>query len=121
MISRLYRALLLVGVAATLQAQPMPRRGVIRTDSIWSQALGITKRLVVYLPPSYADTVVPRRYPVAVYLHGAWGSETDWTAQGHLAPTMDSLIASGRISVNVLPCPTADSTARPAPIFFASS
>ena len=95
MISRVFRALLLLGVAATLQAQQIPRRGAVRTDSIWSQALGITKKLVVYLPPSYADTVAKRRYPVAVYLHGAWGSETDWTAQGHLAPTMDSLIAAG--------------------------
>ncbi len=96
--------LLLVGVA-TVRAQDVSpggtsrapvRRGTVRTDTIWSQALGVKKQLVVYLPPSYADTVAPRRqYPVAVYLHGAWGAETDWTVQGHLDATMDSLVATG--------------------------
>ena len=79
-----------------VQAQTAPRHGIVRTDTIWSQALGITKQLVVYLPPSYGDSgKADRRYPLAVYLHGAWGSETDWTAQGHLATTMDSLVAAG--------------------------
>jgi S-formylglutathione hydrolase FrmB len=32
---------------------------------------------------------------VAVYLHGAWGAETDWTGKGGLAATMDSLVAAG--------------------------
>lgn len=78
-----------------LQAQQTPRRGVVRTESLWSQALGITKKLVVYLPPSYADAVPSRRYPLAVYLHGAFGSEIDWTVQGSLAATMDSLVEAG--------------------------
>jgi putative tributyrin esterase len=77
-------------------AQASVRHGVLRTDTIWSQALGVRKRLVVYLPPSYADaTTPPRRYPLAVYLHGAWGNETDWTTLGQLATTMDSLVAAG--------------------------
>ena len=47
----------------------------------------------VYLPPSYdAGTA---RYPVVFYLHGASGSETDWTTQGRLTATMDSLVARG--------------------------
>ena len=79
-----------------LAAQVPVRHGVVRTDTIWSQALGITKHLVVYLPPSYADSGrSARRFPVAVYLHGAWGGETDWTVQGQLAETMDSLVALG--------------------------
>ena len=32
---------------------------------------------------------------MAVYLHGASGSERDWTVQGGLAATMDSLVAAG--------------------------
>ena len=55
----------------------------------------MTKQLVVYLPPSYSDAKPPRRYPLAVYLHGLWGSESDWTARGQLAATMDSLVAVG--------------------------
>ena len=101
-------ARLLIALAAAPQmvhAQSVMRRGVVHSDSMRSQALGITKRLVVYLPPSYADPAVPaRRYPVAVYLHGGWASETDLTVQGQLATIMDSLVASGmREMIVVMP------------------
>ena len=68
--------------------------GTVRTDSLWSSALGVSKHYLVYLPPSYAaDT--SRRYPVAYYLHGYSGDETNWVKLGHLDATMDSLIAAG--------------------------
>ena len=79
----------------TACAQPAVRRGTVRTDTIWSQALGVRKELVVYLPPSYTDSAAKRSYPLVVYLHGGLGNETDWTEQGQLASTMDSLIAAG--------------------------
>ncbi|HZI28757.1 MAG TPA: alpha/beta hydrolase family protein [Gemmatimonadaceae bacterium] len=61
---------------------------------MWSQSLGIRKRAMVWLPPSYASQ--PRkRYPVAYYLHGAFGDETNWLNAGRLAATLDSLVASG--------------------------
>lgn len=100
-------ALLLLLCVAPLRAQPAATvaHGTVRTDTIWSQALGITKQLVVYLPPSYTRPEnVGKRYPLAVYLHGAWGSEVDWTAQGRLAATMDSLVARGmREMIVVMP------------------
>ncbi len=100
-------ALLLLLCVAPLRAQPAATvaHGTVRTDTIWSQALGITKQLVVYLPPSYTrPDNVGKRYPLAVYLHGAWGSEVDWTAQGRLAATMDSLVARGmREMIVVMP------------------
>ena len=100
-------ALLLVSCAAALRAQTAATvaQGTVRTDTIWSQALGITKQVVVYLPPSYTrPDAAGRRYPVAVYLHGAWGSEVDWTAQGRMAATMDSLVARGmREMIVVMP------------------
>lgn len=84
-------------------AQEPTRRGTVHTDTIWSQALGIRKQLVVYLPPSYSDTEhAARRYPLAVYLHGAWGDETDWTTHGHLAAAMDSLVGAGMQEMIVL-------------------
>jgi S-formylglutathione hydrolase FrmB len=49
---------------------------------------------MVWLPPSYA-TQPQKRYPVAYYLHGAQGDETNWLNQGRLAATLDSLVASG--------------------------
>lgn len=77
-------------------AQPTARHGVLRTDTFWSQSLGVMKKLVVYLPPSYSDTPgAPRRFPLAVYLHGAFGSELDWSVHGQLRSVMDSLIAAG--------------------------
>jgi putative tributyrin esterase len=49
---------------------------------------------MIWLPPSYA--VEPgRRYPVAYYLHGAFGNETNWIDAGRLAVTLDSLVAAG--------------------------
>ena len=69
-------------------------RGEVRPDSLRSSALGVQKRLLVYLPPSY-HCESARRYPVAYYLHGAWGAEGDWVAQGHIDRAMDSLVAAG--------------------------
>jgi putative tributyrin esterase len=68
--------------------------GTVITDTLWSQSLGTNKAVVVYLPPSYA-TSTSRRYPVAYYLHGAFGSEVDWTENGQLNVVMDSLVAAG--------------------------
>lgn len=90
--------------ATTAVAQPAVRQGTVRTDAFWSQSLGVVKKLVVYLPPSYPDTsaLSVRRYPLAVYLHGAYGSELDWSVQGKLASVMDSLIAAGMAEMIVV-------------------
>ncbi|MDQ4079506.1 MAG: esterase family protein [Gemmatimonadota bacterium] len=87
-------ALALLGVLAVPGAGPDTGHGRVHTDTVWSQALGVSKRLLVYLPPSYAH-MPSRRYPVAFYLHGAWGGETDWIEKGSIDRTMDSLIAAG--------------------------
>lgn len=72
------------------------QRGTVRRESFWSPALGARKRVEVYLPPSYRQPGhANTRYPVAVYLHGKWGDETDWVLKGDLAATMDSLIGAG--------------------------
>lgn len=49
---------------------------------------------MVWLPPSYAQQP-QRRFPVAYYLHGVSGDETNWVNQGRLAATLDSLVAAG--------------------------
>jgi S-formylglutathione hydrolase FrmB len=69
-------------------------RGSVRVDSLWSQALGTHKRYVIWLPPSYQGAP-ERRYPVAYYLHGVGGDETNWTRRGGLDATLDSLVAAG--------------------------
>lgn len=78
---------------AELQGAPTAKGRVV-ADSFWSQALGIHKHYVAWLPPSYTDQP-ERRYPVVYYLHGAFGRETDWVRHGHLDRTLDSLVAAG--------------------------
>jgi putative tributyrin esterase len=68
--------------------------GSVVADTFWSQSLGIRKRVMVWLPPSYSSQPA-RRYPVAYYLHGAFGDETNWLTQGRIAATLDSLVAAG--------------------------
>ena len=83
----------MLALAAALLLAPAAH-GTVRTDSVWSQALATYKHYEVYLPPSY-ETAPSRHYPVAYYLHGLYGSETDWVQHGHLNETLDSLIAGG--------------------------
>ncbi len=73
---------------------PQPSRGEVREHRVWTPSLGVVKQYRVYLPPSYARDSV-RRFPVAYYLHGLWGSEADWTTSGRLDYAMDSLVAAG--------------------------
>ena len=78
-------------------------RGTVIADTLWSQSLGTTKQYLVYLPPSY-ETQPAKRYPVAYYLHGLTGDETNWLELGEIDQVMDSLIAAGgREMLIVLP------------------
>jgi S-formylglutathione hydrolase FrmB len=88
-------ALLLQGAApAVPPARRDLSRGRVVTDTLWSQALGTKKAVVVYLPPSY-DRDARHHFPVAYYLHGLTGNETNWTKAGELHLVMDSLVAAG--------------------------
>ena len=83
------------GAAAAPRPAATAPHGRVLVDTLWSPALGTRKQFLVYLPPSY-ERAPARRYPVAYYLHGLWGHETDWTRQGALATVADSLAARGR-------------------------
>jgi S-formylglutathione hydrolase FrmB len=86
---------MILALLAFFQLQHKPAQsGRLVTDSLWSQSLGIYKHAVIWLPPSY-DSNLARRYPVAYYLHGAFGDETNWTKLGKLDATLDSLTAAG--------------------------
>jgi S-formylglutathione hydrolase FrmB len=71
-----------------------PSRGTVHLDVVHSNALGMDKRIAVYLPPSYGLDVA-RRYPVIIYLHGLFGSETDWLSKAGLDAVADSLANAG--------------------------
>jgi putative tributyrin esterase len=88
-------ALLSVALAVTGHApQEREPHGRVQVDSLASVALGVTKRLQIYLPPSYDETRT-RRFPVAYYLHGLWGDESNWVTLGHIDRALDSLVAAG--------------------------
>lgn len=92
-----------LALAASVATAPA---GAVRPDTLFSHALGVSKRFFVYLPPSY-EREPARRYPVAYYLHGAWGAEDDWITLGHIDRAMDSLIAGG-LSEMILVLPDGD-------------
>src|SRR4051794_10907816 len=68
--------------------------GSVLQESFFSEALGVRKALVVYLPPSYSRKTA-RRYPVAYYLHGLSGAQADWVSKGGIDAVADSLYANG--------------------------
>lgn len=68
--------------------------GRVVSDTLWSQALGTRKAMLIYLPPSYS-TEDRRRFPVVYYLHGLNGNERNWTELGKLDAVMDSLVRRG--------------------------
>lgn len=68
--------------------------GTVRTDTLWSQSLGIRKAVRIYLPPSYEGNT-QKKYPVLFYLHGLTGDERNWTDVGRLHLVMDSMVAQG--------------------------
>ena len=65
-------------------------RGTVHLEVVHSRALGVDKRVSVYLPRSY-DRDQSRRYPVVIYLHGLFGTETDWLSKGGIDAVADSL------------------------------
>jgi S-formylglutathione hydrolase FrmB len=77
------------------------RTGTVHEDVFVSQALGVRKYVAVYLPPSYARDAT-RRFPVAYYLHGLSGSETDWLSRAAIDVVADSLFAAGTPEVIVV-------------------
>jgi len=105
-----HRLVVALPVLAALVGRPLPgqtahavARGEVRFESFYAPALGVRKRFVVYLPPSYARNA-RRRFPVAYFLHGRTGNEADWVARGDLDVVADSAFAAGiREMILVMP------------------
>ena len=69
------------------------------TEHFHSDALGVDKAVVVYLPRGY-DSQPARRWPVFYYLHGLGGNETNWVENGKLDAAADQL---GLAAIVVMP------------------
>ncbi|HLL24000.1 MAG TPA: alpha/beta hydrolase family protein, partial [Kofleriaceae bacterium] len=63
--------------------------GTVVEKTFASTALGVDKRVVVYLPGGYETS--GKRYPVFYYLHGLGGDESNWIDGGKLDQTADAL------------------------------
>jgi S-formylglutathione hydrolase FrmB len=70
-------------------APPAPAaRGKVSTEHFHSDALGVDKDYVVYVPAGYDSG---KHYPVFYYLNGLGGNETNWVKHGHLDAAADQL------------------------------
>lgn len=63
---------------------------------VWydSPTLGMKRRMSVYTPPGYENSI--ERYPVFYLLHGMGGDEEAWLTLGRASQILDNLIASGQ-------------------------
>jgi len=75
--------------AAAAVAGP-PSASRVAHEQFHSEALGVDKAVVVYLPRGY-DSQPARRWPVFYYLHGLAGNETNWVQNGKLDAAADQL------------------------------
>lgn len=98
---------LLVVALMGLVAGTVAAGEVINTE-LYSPVLGETKTYTVYLPDGYGDGT--ERYPVLYLLHGAWGTDRDWTEKGALGEIADLTIAGGTAVPMIVVMPDARGT-----------
>jgi len=60
------------------------------TEHFHSDALGVDKDVVIYLPRGY-DALSAKHWPVFYYLHGLGGNETNWVKHGRLDAAADGI------------------------------
>ena len=65
-------------------------KGTVETKRFKSEALGVEKDYVIYLPAGY-EAKPDTRWPVFYYLHGLTGDETNWTKLGKIENAADEL------------------------------
>src|SRR4249920_2485777 len=83
--------------AAAPAHAPTPSRVV--TEHFHTDALGVDKDVVIYLPRGY-DSQPAKRWPVFYYLHGLGGNETNWVKHARLDAAADQL---GLAAIVVMP------------------
>jgi enterochelin esterase-like enzyme len=66
--------------------------GTVRTEWYFSKLTGQTRRICVYTPPGYDQSM--SRYPVLYLQHGFGEDEAGWSQQGHENFILDNLIAA---------------------------
>lgn len=81
----------------------------------YPSVLGGSRRLSVYLPPSYSTG--KEYYPVLYLLHGSGGDETAWLELGRAAQILDNLIAQGKCKEMIVVMPNGNVWQTASPVY----
>ena len=101
--NRLFLSALLTAYFGALLISPASKAGTVLHTSFDSDVLQAPYPMTLYVPD--APPKVDSGYPVVYLLHGSFGSENDWLANGDLENTADRLIASGVIPPTLIVMP----------------
>ena len=91
-------------------AAAQPRGEVCETEFVDSKILGEKIHFSIYVPPGYAKSDMPRRYPVLYLLHGYSDDQTGWTQFGEVRRIADEAISSGKSAPMIIVMPDAKKT-----------
>jgi len=92
------------GPASDLSSEMPVAHGAVR--AVWYQsAFGTTRRMHVYTPPGYDKS--GESYPVLYLVHGANGSDAQWSTIGRAGFILDNLLAAGRAKPMIVVMPDA--------------
>lgn len=90
------------GTAQTALYQQPAQRGTMLHTSWYSSAEKLNRRVNIYLPAGYSDTI---RYPVLYLLHGISGYEGSWSERGRAIQILENLVAQGKSQPMILVMP----------------
>ena len=85
------------------RSDPQFERDGVSCATFYSSALAGRGDVSLFVPP---EAKKAKNVPVAVLLHGAYGSHWDWFLQGGAHLTAAKLIANGKIRPMILACPS---------------
>lgn len=77
-------------------------KGKIDTISYNSKTVGVTRRAIIYTPPSYSKS---KKYPVLYLLHGIGGDEKEWLTHGQPQVILDNMYADGKLEPIIVVMP----------------
>ncbi|WP_113925967.1 alpha/beta hydrolase [Cognataquiflexum aquatile] len=99
------------GIAQNLEKQAPQGFDVVRNDipkgkidtiSYNSKTVGVTRRAIIYTPPSYSKS---KKYPVLYLLHGIGGDEKEWLTHGQPQVILDNMYADGKLEPMIVVMP----------------
>lgn len=112
-VASLSNIFLIKGGQANLYAVNDIPHGSITKQWYYSPTLSMNRRITVYTPPAYDETL--DAYPVLYLLHGMGGDEEAWTELGRAAQIVDNLIAEGKAKPMIVVMPNGNVSQEAAP------